>query len=185
MGYDAYDDEDMNNENTQGYGLQSVDAVGMYTDAETGDSRGNAGVAFADDAYWDENGLLSPYNANGASYSGNPKPYVYDNNSNIYQYISGNGGYVDKLKEMGAPSTISGRLISYEEAVNAQSIQDNGTSIILDNHQTYCTGSAAHDHIWFVYLSTDLVSSFSYNYVAYYFKYGVRPVIEIPTSELN
>jgi len=177
-----------------GYGLQSADAIAGPS------SKGM--VAFSSTNYWDdtEGNLLSPYNANGASYSGNPYPYVYDSNSNIYQYISGNGGYVDKLKEMGAPSTITGRLLSYEEAdaskeVGRVDIDDNHYRSIIFNDQFYWFGSAESSynlwiygvHLihgmwniqWLDYGATDPETGDAplYN--------GVRPVIEIPTSELN
>jgi len=163
--------------NRQGYGLQSVDALGYNEGANI------ATVAFSSTRYWDNSGLLSPYNANGASYSGNPYPYVYDSNSNIYQYISGENGYVDKLKAMGAPSTITGRLLTFEEANTAQSIEDNGTSIIFDGRQSYWLGSAGDGlSVWYVrggdsdFGSTDSSDDRDY---------GVRPVIEIPTSEIR
>jgi len=169
----------MNPSTTQGYGLQSIDAISY--NLNTNEWKGM--VAFSSTNYWDDgNGTLSPYNANGASYDGNPKPFVYDTNSNIYQYISGNGGYVDKLKEMGAPSTITGRLLSYEEADSAQSIEDNGTSIIFDGSQSYWLGSASGDnYVWFVISSDSSFNNGDYDYDG---AYGVRPVIEISTSDI-
>ena len=170
----------MNPSTTQGYGLQSIDAISY--NLNTNEWKGM--VAFSSTNYWDDgNGTLSPYNANGASYDGNPKPFVYDTNSNIYQYISGNGGYVDKLKEMGAPSTITGRLLSYEEADSAQSIEDNGTSIIFDGSQIYWLGSANYGYsVWRVGSGGSSFGGSSYNNDG---TYGVRPVIEISTSEIN
>ena len=175
-----------------GYGLQSVEAVGGYSHAN---SSGN--VAFSQTNYWDDgNGtLLSPYNANGASYSGNPYPNVY-NNSYVTEPDFANDGfntsgysiayyveqYKTKLIEMGAPSTITGRLLSYEEADSAQSIEDNGTSIIFDGRQDYWLGSADNNHnVWGVYSGNSGFVSSSYDYD---FIYGVRPVIEISTSDI-
>lgn len=161
---------------TPGYGLQSVDAKGYTNNTYSGT------VAFSDSAYWDpdENGLISPYNQNGASYDGNPYPKVYDSNSNIYQYISGENGYVNKLKTMGAPSTITGRLLTYEEANAVQNVEDEGNSIIL-NGSTYWLGSAyTYDDVWLVN-----EGSFNYNNYDYGSDYGVRPVIEISTSDIG
>ena len=160
-----------------GYGLQSADATGYIS----GSSSWKGTVNFSSTNYWHNGGLISPYNANGASYDGNPYPYVYDTNSNIYQYISGNGGYVDKLKEMGAPSTITGRLLSYEEADSVQSIEDNGSSIIL-SHGSYWTGSAADTvGLW----NNEVGDGLHKEVYDDNNRYGVRPVIEIPTSDLN
>ena len=159
---------------TPGYGLQSVDAKGYSNDNYYGT------VAFSDSVYWDpDGGLISPYNQNGASYDGNPYPKVYDSNSSIYQYISGENGYVNKLKTMGAPSTITGRLLTYEEADASQTIEDDGNSIIF-NDTAYWLGSAYNtDSVWHV-LEGDFNDG-SYLDDSYD---GVRPVIEISTSDI-
>ncbi len=161
---------------TPGYGLQSVDAIGYSGDTYYGT------VAFSDSAYWDPdgNGLISPYNQNGASYDGNPKPFVYDSNSNIYQYISGEDGYVNKLKTMGAPSTITGRLLTYEEANAVQNVEDEEKSIIL-NGSTYWLGSAYDNYyVWYVSEGDFYYYNFSISSIS-----GVRPVIEINTSDIG
>ncbi len=177
---------------TPGYGLQSVDALG-YNDVMN-----VATVEFSSTNYWmNGNDLLSPYNENNTIYydengdwdkkfkyrSDNSVayPYVYDSNSTIYGYINGNGGYVDKLKEMGAPSTITGRLLTYEEADAAQTIQDNGTSI-MSNGQSYWLGSAYSFYgMWGVFSRT---SSFGIGDYDIDLGFGVRPVIEISTSDI-
>ena len=168
---------------TPGYGLQSVDAIGYVEEYYSS-------VAFSSTEYWDDGGLKSEYAkdlyGNPASYSGNPYPYVYDNTSttapnfsdecdhstncwytpgySIAYYVE---QYITTLKGMGAPSTITGRLLSYEEADDAQSIEDNGTSIIF-NDTDYWLGSASSFHALGVGDGS-----------------AVRPVIEIPTSELQ
>ena len=188
---------------TPGYGLQSVDAIGGY-----GKQVGAGSIAFSDDNYWSEYDydlgeyiLNSKYATNGASFDGNPYPYVYDENSNIYPYISGENGYVAKLIEMGAPSTITGRLISYEEAEAAQDIYDGvdiyedeyyhsetPLSIITDAKIDYWFGSAYDDYIF------DIIYCDPSFYTAIYDCEttcngsgggGIRPVIEIPTSALQ
>ena len=161
-----------------GYGLQINEAAGNIENANL--LKGT--VAFSSTNYWDDgNGLLSPYNANGARYAENFYPNVYDSNSNIYQYISGNGGYVDKLKEIGAPSTITGRLITFQESLATSDIKDNGSSIIL-SHGSYWTGSAPdHAGLWCNKVGDGLLKTIHDDNN----EYGVRPVIEIPTSDLN
>ena len=175
---------------TPGYGLQSVDAIGY-----DGNSYYST-VAFSSTNYWDDgNGLLSPYNANGASYDGNPKPFVYNSSLttapdfendgwntpgyNIAYYVE---QYKTKLIEMGAPSTITGRLLTFEEA----------TSLGCDANENTCPegsfikktpfwlGSAyGNFDVWDVY-----VGDFdSFDYSGY--SSGVRPVIEINTSDIG
>ena len=176
---------------TPGYGLQSVDAVGY-----DGSSYYST-VAFSSTNYWDDgNGLLSPYNANGASYDGNPKPFVYNSslttapdfendgwNTSGYSIAHYVEQYKTKLIEMGASSTITGRLLSYEEADSAQSIEDNGTSIIFDGRQSYWLGSSRNNsRVWYGDGSSSSFSNYGYDYDG---GYGVRPVIEIPTSEIK
>ena len=189
---------------TPGYGLQSEDATG-YTD----DDSWQGFVIYSSSEYWmNENTLISPYNENDTIYydengtyseyfkyvSDNSVayPYVYDSNSTIYQYISGQNGYVSKLIEMGAPSTITGRLLSYEEAENTKSIKDNGISIIFDEHQSYWLGS--------VFDRNGVIEVYNRNGCkenegAYYFSNshnsndaylaGVRPVIEVYTKDIK
>ena len=176
---------------TPGYGLQSVDAIGY-----DGSSYYST-LAFSSINYWDDGGtLLSPYNANGASYDGNPKPFVYNSSLTTAPNFENDGfktsgysiayyveQYKAKLIEMGAPSTITGRLLSYEEADSAQSIEDNGTSIIFDGRQSYWLGSASdYNYVWSVLSDR---SNFLYNSNYYDGRFGVRPVIEIPTSEIK
>ena len=175
---------------TPGYGLQSVDAIGYAGDCYST-------VAFSSTNYWDDgNGLLSPYNANGASYDGTPKPFVYNSSLTIAPDFENDGWntsgysiahyveqYVTALKQMGAPSTITGRLLSYEEADSAQSIEDNGTSIIFDGRQSYWLGSASDNgFVWGVSIGYSSYDSYNSDFGD---GYGVRPVIEIPTSALQ
>ena len=174
--------------NTPGYGLQNEASVG-YTSPWSG------GVYFSDTKYWmDGNNLKSEYSENDTIYYDSSNymfkyraddsqayPYVYDENSNVYKYISGEDGYVNRLISMGAPATITGRLLSYEEAYNNKDVQDNGKSIILEIHNSLL-GSA--DNSYNVVAVTNDYNFYptSYNYI-YYF--GLRPVIEIYTSDIN
>ena len=189
------------NPSTAGYGLQNINAYGYYGDR-------SSTVIFSSTKYWDDSSnwqgqnLLSPYDANGASYEGNPYPYVYNstmktapdfseecNGSNCYSATGFSIAYYvelykTKLIEMGAPSTITGRLLSYEEVNTTQSIEDNGTSIIF-NGKSYWLGSAnSNESIWCVWIY-DYEPLSRVNYNDLYYSAGVRPVIEIPTSELQ
>ena len=193
----------MNPSTTQGYGLQSIDAISANSD--TDEWKGM--VAFSSTKYWDDgNGtLLSPYNANGASYDGNPKPFVYnsslttapdfssecDYETNCW-YTSGYSiayyveQYKAKLIEMGAPSTITGRLLTFEEATSPSIGCDAGKntcpqdSFITDT--SFWLGSAYDDYgVWGVYSN---YSYFYYDNYGYDDNFGVRPVIEISTSDI-
>ncbi|MBP3841305.1 MAG: hypothetical protein IK997_04170, partial [Bacilli bacterium] len=200
----------------QGYGLQSVDAIG-YGNHES--FKGT--VPFSSTNYWmNGNNLISSYNENDTIYLDNSDegewnwhfkyrnddsdayPYVYDNtlttapdfssecddSTNCYNtpgysiayYVE---EYKTKLIEMGAPSTISGRLLTYEEADAAKTIEDNSKSIIFDEYQSYWLGSASDvNHLRVVY---SFGSSFDYgSYDSRYYYFGVRPVIEISTSDI-
>lgn len=178
---------------TAGYGLQNEDVIGY--NASTIGWQGT--TSFASTRYWlNGNDLKNPYNENDTIYNdiSNNRfkyrsdnsiayPYVYDSNSNIYQYISGQDGYVNKLIEMGAPSTITGRLLSYEEANSSTSITDNGESIII-NGTSYWLGSIQYNNIWSVDASHSALDA-SNSWIDYELYMCIRPVIEIPTSELQ
>ena len=86
---------------------------------------------------------------------------------------------------MGAPSTIIGRLLSYEEADEYKTLTDNGISIIFDKHQDYWLGSAYGpnwNQAWHIYSDNTTFLENDYDYENFF---GVRPVIEIPTSEIK
>ena len=106
---------------------------------------------------------------------------MYNSNSEIYQYIGGNDGYIKKLKDMGAPNGIEGRLLSYEEAESMQTIEDNGVSIIIDGQQSYWLGSASSDKTIKLVLANGRIGQQISNRANIA---GVRPVIEIPTSDI-
>lgn len=124
-------------------------------------------VQISDSVYWDNGGLLSPYNENSASYSGNPYPYVYDSNSLLEDKVNAFGTKVGSL----GVSVLDTRLMSYEEANNFSERAIEG--------QYYLLGSAQSDtNLWSVASDGSLTSS-SYSTTG-----GLRPVIEIGISEL-
>jgi len=118
---------------------------------------------------------------------------VQNNGYTISYYIE---EYVNTLKTLGAPETISGRLLSQEEATSLGcSESDNWCSPVDDSNNptngtaaswvystSYWLGSA-HDssRVWGVYSDGYFWNS-DFGFGSYK---GVRPVIEIPTSELN
>ena len=88
---------------------------------------------------------------------------------------------------MGAPSTITGRLLSYEEANALQNVEDEGNSIIF-NVQYYWLGSASDgDYVYNVYSVWGVYEGDfnDYTYNDDYDGLGVRPVIEINTSDIG
>ena len=108
------------------------------------------------------------------SYSGSPYPYVYDENSNLYPIIN---AYAEKIKNLGI-SNVIGRVLSYEEAsaLSTDIRKSAGTDY-------YWLGSVANDDhvycIWndgtFSWTGWDTDKSIE----------GIRPVILIPTDEIN
>jgi len=163
--------------NSPGYGLQSEDTISYTYDSPEWKGM----TTFSSTDYWDDgNGnIISPYNANGASNDGNPYPYVYDENSDVYKYISGPDGYISKLIEMGAPSSTTGRLLSYEEALDAQQLKKDGKKI-LASEQNWWLGSSINDEIF----NVDAEGNIDYTYYDNYVYYGVRPVIEVYNDEI-
>ena len=187
-----------------GYGLQSVDAIAGYCFP---DEVKYGGVNFSYTNYWDNEGTLkSPYNTTGV-YGGNPYPEVYDNTyvtapdfsstceddgegnpiNNCYAtqgysiayYVE---QYKNTLTTMGA-TIQKARLLTYEEAENTYAnVKDSSNhNIVFDGTQSYWLGSAAYE--------TDvqavdgggkytILSSYKFGV------YGVRPVIEIATSDI-
>ena len=184
---------------TPGYGLQSINAVGGYSS-----DIGYGTVAFSAENYWmNGDALLSSYNKNDTIYSDTSSytfryredetqayPYVYNNTYitapdfssacddstncfytpgySIAYYVE---EYKTKLIEMGAPNTITGRLITTSEFEMAP-------SSIKNNGQEYWFSDATrlNGHLG----GTPVDPPYYYEWCL-----GVRPVIEIPTSELQ
>ena len=155
--------------------------------------------------------ILSEYSQNGETYYSNPHntnyPFIYRNNLNTtppnivyedgYGYPQNNGytiayyivPYVSKLIDLGAPTPIEGRLLSQEEAME----------LGCDVSNTTCKNSPATAPSWIYSTSYWLGSAFNINgpwSILSHGRFGsgsyirddslgVRPVIEIPTSELN
>ena len=168
--------------------------------------------------------MYPEYSQNGEEYGSSPYPYVYRSNlgNNIGEdvdYASGFGGgfgvlrdngytiayyverYINTLKSMGAPPTVTGRLLSHEEAVSLGcdgtfSWDNNIYCSSVDEENNPTSGNAPD---W-VYSSSYWLGSASYytntwriattGKISYDISFlegdtGVRPVIVIPTSTLN
>ena len=106
--------------------------------------------------------------------------WYYEPGYSIAYYVE---QYKNTLISMGAPSTITGRLLTYEEAEANKDLGKNGyDSVIYNGIMTYWLGTAYDEDSAYVAVG-------EYNYITD-FTYdgqdaGVRPVIEIPTSELH
>lgn len=88
-------------------GIQNSQAIGSINSANIG----NATITFSNDAYWrSDNVLKSEY----AAISPDVRPYIYDSNSNLYEYVE---TYKSYLIEKGVEVT-GARLMKYEEAVS-------------------------------------------------------------------
>ena len=145
-------------------GIQNPLAKG-YLD---GDAAFYGTVAFSTSDYW------------SSSVSGYPE-YVYNESSNLYQYVS---AYETYLKENGVESA-SATLISYEQLDYLQCSGDDYSCSDAPEwvySTTYWTGSAYDtDFVW------DVSSRGGFNggdYVDYTYC-GVRPVITISTSDIQ
>ena len=100
---------------------------------------------------------------------GNPWGYAQDNGYTISYYVE---GYVNRLKSLGAPNNITGRLLTNEEA--------NSLSSTIKGNWSYWLGSAvSQGNVRYVYggsMRSNYFWNDTYN--------GVRPVIVVSTSEI-
>lgn len=96
--------------------------------------------------------------------------YAQDNGYTISYYVE---GYINKLKSLGAPSTITGRLLTYEEA--------NSLSSTIKGTFSYWLGSASRSYdIGLVYGGSLGNRSFWFGVYD-----DVRPVIVVPTNVIS
>ena len=172
---------------TPGYGLQDENAIG-YTTKWSGE------VEFSDTNYWmdgdnlalqyDPNHEVTIYTRYGYKFfkyisdDTDAHIYVYNSNSLAYPYVN---EYVERLKEMGAPSTITGRLLSYEEAKACENVTYEGTSIIGNGRFSWLGSANGEQDI-------DMIDSNMVGCILCYNSscgYGVRPAIEIYTKDIN
>ena len=142
----------------EGYGLQNSEMIGRP---------GNGGypikgtITFSSSKYWD-----NTYTAFGNSLY----PYVYDSNSNLYQYVE---NYKTKLGN--AVSKV--RLAAYEE-IQPYANKSNYPWIF---ETSYWLGSSAGPSSYVVWIVNARGSFTGDNYYIAH-SYGVRPVIEFTLS---
>ena len=141
-------------------------------------------------------GLKSEYanSANAAGKTGTystPYPYVYNSSmssvapeygiwSNPFRAAQDNGytiayyveGYVNRLKSLGAPNNISGRLLTNEEA--------NSLSSTIKGNWSYWLGSASSQYVVRDVYGGSLDGSFFWTDNSS----GIRPVIVVPTNSM-
>ena len=176
--------------NDEGYGLQSSDALGYNVKNYNDNSEINGVISFSNNLYWkgkvgiNEFGIDEYYGVYGES----PYPYVYDNNSNLYEYVN---NYVNTLIGYGAP-ILNGRLLSSEEAVALKCISNLEISMQTSSQSeydwiyntSYWLGSAG-DNNSSVWIIDSVMGSFFNTTISNHINYyGVRPVIEVYTYKM-
>ena len=187
----------------EGYGMQNETAKAGLMD----DSHWIGTVPFSGKAYWvdENNNLLSKYGTQEANYpwknnniydstyqeempelsfNSNGFGYIAEENYNNYSVAKYVEEYITKLKEIGAPSDITGRLLTYNE-VSTLGCDSNNYS--CENAPTwvyetsYWLGSAVDDdRVWGVGSNGRFGSDRFYNGSSI----GVRPVVVVSTSDI-
>lgn len=161
---------------TQKYYVLSTDQDNTVLFAETPlATNGMLGTDFelvklASSSYWEDK-IGEVYTG---SYEGNPYPYVYDQNTTVYNLLE---RYKNKLINSGI-NVSSIRLISYEDLQGLSSEIVRG----YNSNYTYLTGSASDDDYYWVIASDGTISQ---TLVTLDNTFAVRPVIVVPNTELN
>lgn len=161
---------------TQKYYVLSTDQDNTVLFAETPlATNGKLGTDFelvklASSSYWKDK-IGEDYTG---SYEGNPYPYVYDQNTTVYNLLE---RYKNKLTNSGI-NVSSIRLISYEDLQGLSSEIVRG----YNSNYTYLTGSASDDDYYWVMASDGTISQ---TLVTLDNTFAVRPVIVVPNTELN
>ena len=143
-----------------------------YSDPTTYELYGN--MVFSSTKYWtnDGNHYSENYPLGTSGF-----PYVYDSNSTLYPYISGENGYVNTLSTMGLNVT-SGTLLSIED------LQDVCVNYYLSNcpsylfETTYWLGSSGRIDSVYTFASYNGLNYESFNETFF----GLRPVINVTLS---
>ena len=149
------------NINAAKYGLQDEAMKGLVRGQE---KKGT--VKFSSSKYWDDT-----YTPQGSS----SYPWVYNNKSNLYQYLE---AYKTLLGNTSKVSEVS--LASFED-INA--LWPNKSKYPWLCNTTFWLGSTAgtsSTYVWFVYANGGRDSGY-FNYSCYY---GVRPAITIDMSKI-
>ena len=148
---------------------------GLYDDTDDTNTWKNNNIY--DSTYQEEMPELS-FNSDGYG-------YIAEENYNNYSVAKYVEEYITKLKEIGAPSNITGRLLTYNEVLT---LGCDSSSLRCETAPTwvyetsYWLGSANYgNRVWAVASN----GAFGFVYFNYDFDFGVRPVIVVPTSELS
>ena len=135
-------------------------------------------VRFAGANFWNDSSYsMVDVDGNPASYRGNPYPYVFNSSNTLKPYVD---GYVsDLISIYGLSSTISGRLLSFEEAKDIEMFADDDARA---NGKIYWLGTVTG--------SIDAKSvcadgSLNNPYFNYQNNYGIRPIIIIDMADLQ
>ena len=165
------------------YGIQDANAKGMNNDSNPTIYKGL--VPFSQTTYWLKDGNLHNYGQGGYPAD------VYDEvRSNIpSQYIR---EYVNYLKNLGGPSSMTGRLLNIED------LDELGFDVVEEESSeniqpwvystSYWTGVASESEMIYAINAyyKQIMNRYSWQ-TPYYTtddSYGIRPVIEIDLSEL-
>ena len=152
--YTSYSEYTEISNTEEGYGLQNSEMIGQ---PEDGSYPYKGIISFSSSKYWD-----STYTAFGNS----SYPYVYDSNSNLYQYVE---NYKTKLGN--AVSKV--RLAAYEE-IKPYTDQINYPWIFETSYWLGSSHSASDDFVWYV----GAFGNLDWDYKSYAHCFGFRPVIE-------
>lgn len=186
-------------EDDEHYMLQYSKALGSPGD-NSGTTYGT--VHFSSKDYWSssfESSDPSPLNVYRPDLNAKP---LFDQNDPVYGTISNDDysvayfveEYVKKLKIMGAPSEITGRLLTYKEVVDNFNCSLNVSCPLADdkkflgNTAFYLGDAATSSTVYAVWGGVSHNSDPTLGddgYRDYSFMLGVRPVIEVPTEYLR
>ena len=173
----------------EGYGLQNSTALGAGVGAQ------NVGtVSFSGSKYWSGSNNDDIYDSErvGAPDYIYINPYTNEHtngtaqntNYSIAYYVE---PYVAKLKTLGAPDTITGRLLKLSEAESLGCEQEDmcyNSNYSWVYSTSYWLGSggpsATVDYAWIIHKSNMV----DYNKATKNDQYGVRPVIVVNTSDI-
>ena len=163
--------------NDEGYGIQSSEVKGYVAY----NSYAYGVLPFSNSGYWygkvgtDYPGI---YCSQDSYPTGTQCAYVYDSNSNLYQYVE---AYKTYLISQGAPNTISARLLRVEEAyeLGCTGFRCDYYAPSWVNETSYWIGSPTDSSsMWPVLINGE----FDDKYYGNSSLYGVRPVIVMQKS---
>lgn len=149
---------------TEGYGLQNETALGFLPDT----NKRKGVIQFSSSNYWYDNDNHKLKDEYGSQIPA----YVLDSNSNLYNYLleyektlTNNGYSINKI-----------RLLTYREAYDFK--ETNSDKL---HNTSFWLGDSADWYELFACNTEKFIKHSGYNAMVY----GIRPVIEIPTSDIE